>query len=88
MECGPSNLLIIEKILVYRAWHSPCEMIQFNRFIEDQAMYDRCPWCQHQKCEKCRVEKFPELWFGCCVCGTSANKRMWEEVGSERVLTS
>jgi len=37
-------------------------------------MYDKCPWCQHEKCEKCEEGEFLELWLGCCVCEMTASR--------------
>jgi hypothetical protein len=50
-------------------------------------MLDKCPWCQHEKCEDCKEEQFHELWLGCCMCGTTAMSRKWEQK-EERARTT
>ena len=50
-------------------------------------MQDKCPWCQHDKCENCKGMQFQELWLDCCVCGTTAMQRKWEQEGEKRRTT-
>ena len=51
------------------------------RYMKGQTTQDKCPWCQHEKCEEMQFHK---LWLSCCICGITASKRKWEE-GEERV---
>ena len=53
-----------------------------SHYMGGQTTQDKCPWCQHEKCEEVQFDK---LWLGCCTCGITASKQKWEEVKREQL---
>jgi transcription elongation factor Elf1 len=49
-----------------------------------------CPWCGHSQCENCNEELnriFPNLFFGCEVCGSQAQLQAYNLIESRREST-
>ena len=57
-------------------------------YLKGETTHDKCPWCHHEKCEKCKGTQFQELWLGCYVCGTAAMQRKWEQEGERPRATN
>ena len=56
--------------------------------MKGQTTQDKCPWCQHEKCENCIGAQFLEVWLGCCMCGTATTQRKWEQEGERLRVTN
>jgi hypothetical protein len=44
------------------------------RFVEVES--ERCPWCEHVRCQKCDSDRWANLADGCCICRSRVLQRL------------